>query len=79
MQSKYLLNEVYSIHELLFHKFMARLDNVNVRMGMPAGLANSQPRMVRPVLNLNYMPNNNNNPHGLAYRYAAPGISFRYK
>nr|SVE86229.1 EOG090X091L [Daphnia similis]SVE86857.1 EOG090X091L [Daphnia similis]SVE87483.1 EOG090X091L [Daphnia similis]SVE88111.1 EOG090X091L [Daphnia similis] len=54
-------------------------DNFNLRMGTP-GLVNSQSRLMRPVVNLNYIPNNFNNQTGYGYvqQYSAAGVSYRY-
>jgi hypothetical protein len=85
MQSKYLFVELimYFFQDscLFYNKFLTLLDNVNVRMGMPR-YPNPQPRMIRPVVNFNYIPSNNNNnfhDQGSMQRYPAPGITFRYE
>ncbi|KAI9559353.1 hypothetical protein GHT06_016142 [Daphnia sinensis] len=53
-------------------------NNFNLRMGTPR-LVNSQPRLMRPTVNLNYIPNNFNNQTGYGYvqQYSAAGLSYR--
>lgn len=78
MQSKSFLKN-FDFIVRLYCSFRNFSGNFNLRMGTPR-LVNSQPRLMRPGVNLNYIPDNFNNHAGYGYvqRYPAPGLTYRY-